>query len=289
MQILSLAGAGFLAQAAPAVAAAATTQSFTEYAQRMFGSDWKLILWFALTQLVTIISFWIASKAIVDRNELDGDGPTFGQAIMAWFIVFFFTVIFLGALAWCFYKAGPFIQQVVKNPGAKPAISPEIATPLLVLAAAGLVSFLARVFVPMRIYRLGCGGAIVFLIFSIILETIFSFGLRLGFHDTLDRAATSLIQGNTASGSLGGGSTIFQGKQQFSARVETLGNRAADTRRPMPERQQALKDLYEALEKYRETLDVNANPVGVAEYEKQRARYEQILADLKAEVAAQRR
>lgn len=289
MQILSLAGAGFLAQAAPAVAAAAPTQTFTEYAQRIIGSDWKLLVWFVLTQVVTVIAFWIASKAIVDRNEFDDEGPTFGQAIKAWFIVFIFTAVLTAVVFWSFYKTGPLIAEMAKHPGLKPNVTSDNILPFVGPLVAGLLWLLVRIFGPMRVYRLGCGGAIVFFIFSLILEIIFSFGLRLAFHETIERTFTSLVQGNTASSAPAGGSTIFQGKQQFSAQVESVAKRAADPRRPMPERQQALKDLYDALEKYRETLDVNANPVGVAEYEKQRARYEQILADLKAEVAAQRR
>jgi hypothetical protein len=289
MQILSLAGLGFLAQtAAPAVASAAPTQSFMEYARGIYAGDWMLAAWFVLAQLVTIISFWMASKAIVDRNELDDTGPSFGQAVLAWFIVFIFAAAMLVAWAWCFYKTGPFLQQVLKNPGAKPNFSPEMATPFLMLAGVGFVYLLVRIFAPMRVYRLGCGGASVFFIFTIILEAIFGFGLRLAFRGSLDQAGARIIPGSTAGAGQGGGSTIFQGKQQFSAKADTLANRAADKRRSMPDRQQALKDLYDALEKYRETLDVNANPVGVREYETQRARYEQILSDLKAEVAGKR-
>jgi hypothetical protein len=288
MQILSLAGLGFLAQTAPAVAAAAPTQSFTEYARGIFGGDWMLAAWFVLSQLAMIISFWMASKAIVDRNELEDEGPTFGQAMKAWFIVFIFGTALLVALGWCFYKTGPFLQQVMKNPGAKPNFSPEMAMPFLLLAGVGFVYLLVRIFAPMRVYRLGCGGAIVFFIFTFILESIFGFGLRLAFRGSLEQAGARFAPGSTTGARPGGGSTIFQGKQQFSAKADTLANRAADKRRSMPDRQQALKDLYELLEKYRETLDVNANPVGVREYETQRARYEQILADLKAEVAGRR-
>lgn len=285
MQIFSLAGIGFLAQATPP-ATAADAASYTSSLQRMFGGDWQWLAILGLSQVIAIISYFLASKAVVD-TDLDGEGrPTFGQAIKTWLITTIVFALFYGVLFYVSSRYGQFTTTGAR--GAK--LSSEALVPAIALLGTSLASLVALFAVPMRVYKLGCGGAIGFVIFSVVIQSIGGVGMFFLFQDKFRELSKTVAVAPGARGSNTGtpGATIFQTKSRFVQTVEPLGNTAADKRRPMPERQQAIKDLYSELEKYRATLDVNNNPVGVGEYEKQKARYEQILAELRAEVAAQR-
>jgi uncharacterized coiled-coil protein SlyX len=65
----------------------------------------------------------------------------------------------------------------------------------------------------------------------------------------------------------------------------TFEKAAADHQKPFAERHAALKSIYAELEKMRAALPPG-DAAAAAEYEKRRARYEELLRSLRAEYAA---
>jgi hypothetical protein len=278
MQILSLAGTGLLAQALPLSNVPASQQALHDFMDRLMG-DWKQLgLYLVATQVVAIISYWLASKPLAEDEE-----GTLGRAFKVWGLYLLFTI------------AAALVTGVVMSKYILPALPAQggqvprdVMVAELILCGMGLVLFIAVFAVPIRVYRFGLGSSILYVILAWVLMVAGGLGLWFAFSKPLarlnDNAQELLVRLGKAGDPVQ--SSIFRAKAEFERATEASERRATDRSRSIADRQQAVKDYYAQLEAYRATLN-SSNPVGIAEYERRKDRYEKILANLRAEAAGE--
>lgn len=273
MQTLSLAALSLLAQAPPAPDLKAMA---LELARRL-APDWPLLaLYFVLTQVLAVVSYWMAAKPLTEQED-----DRFVNAIKVWGLYFAFGLA-AGVVSAILV---PKTFLVLLQTGGKVQSMSSLPLAAGLIALMGLVMLVALFVVPMKVYNFRFSSAAIFVVMMLVLQAVGGFALNLAFMVPFGRVAARVQewQRQTAPGTAQPSWPVAPSDQTF----RTLEKRASDKTKSPQERQQALKELYTQLEQLRATLRFDT-PAGVADYERRKARYELILADLKAEVAAQR-
>jgi hypothetical protein len=221
-----------------------------------------------LAQVIAIIAYWIASKAVA------GENGTFGNALKLWLLYLIVPAGIALVAGFCVAMLSPHGAQV---------------SPLLFIGVGVLILALILL-LPMKVYKVGFWAAFGFLILAVIVSFILNFGASLallGSQSRIKEIATKF-------------STLPQAEQQkfFTALFQQYGLKtgdvlpgemeAADRSKTPQERLAALKTMYAELEKRRVGIDPN-DKAAVKAYDAQRARYDELLKKLQADAAASRR
>ncbi len=227
--------------------------------------------WLIAGQIITVVAYWIASKALADRER-----ASVWNAVKLWLAYIVFGVVLIIAL-------GIILPVVVAMK--------ESWRPLLVIGGAAALSILIVFLFPMKIYAIGFFRALGLILLSGVINVVAGFGLQFaavkvfGLKDPI--AALQKIGGETP-----------QEQGAFFARVN--GHRAPDEidylldeamrpigpRPPLAERERAVLTIQQKLQIRRNALSI-APPAAVADFQRQYGRYAQFLNAVNAERRAQ--
>lgn len=214
-----------------------------------------------------ILAYWIAAKVVVGDPR-----GSFANAFKLWLLYF------LVSIGW--------VLGLAIAVSATAAAGKEGA----VIAVAGGFSILglALVFlIPIKIFEIGLPRALAFLLLSLVL--MFA-----------AQAAVHRARGEPAFGRLPEAIATLRSPEKRAQLIEQVGGSAkpkgleADLDRlalaeerakPFPERQDNLRKVYEALDARQKVLPPN-DPKALAEYDRLRTKYEELVRVLKADFAA---
>ncbi len=259
---------GLLAQATPAPETAESVLRQIRELPAAHGGS--LLLTIVVGQLIWIISYWVASKPVA------GDESAFGNAFKVWL---FYLVTRLGLVLVA--GLGCVVAFFMHIPVAIAVIMPITILLLFVIAFA----------VPMKVYDIGFFAALGFLILAFILGVIGNVGMDLLYGHRMGpvmaivqkvaaltpeerKKLMEMVTHENAGRATGP-------ERRFRAKRKVAGDRS----KPLAEREAAVKMMYFELEKRRKSLKPG-DTVATGTYNEQRARYEEILKQLKADAAA---
>ena len=275
-----------LAQTAPPAppAAGQILEAFQDVFREQAG---PLIIWFLLSQVVSILICWLASRVVGA-----GHAGTLLNALKVYLYSFLIAVI-----------AGILLFGVARTTGS------DVLVALVALAFAIVVAFT----IPMKVYDFGFGRALGWLLVSALLNAIGGFAVSLAFGDVQQQLADRMTKrpgGRSAKPAVDLAAdrpsasapaspaaatpapaaprptterpqAVLTGAER-SARFDAQDRIAGDKKRPLPERMAALNDLYQQLEQERVGLPPgDAGARGA--FDQRRARYEGHLQRMKAE------
>jgi hypothetical protein len=254
----------FLAQAAPPPETAESLlQQLRSASQAAPGGGAILALG---AQVVAIISYWLSSKVLAEEESRFGNAFKLWALYLLGFIIVGAIVVAIAILA---HFAGVLLVVIV-----------------LGLALIGLIILFA---IPMKVYDIGFFRAFGFLILAGIISALGNVGL--------DAVSGHPLRNVVA---------VYQKMMQLPPeerkkladlwRKEASGGSVSanalpgeavvgDRTKPLAEREAAIKMMYYELAKRQQAVPAG-DAAALAKYEEQRARYEQLLKQLKADAAA---
>ena len=239
------------------------------------------LLYVLLGQLVLIVCYWLASKPLTEWRS------TFGQAVKVWLLYILSTVLVVAILI----ASAIMIPIAFHTWHAAHRTGPGVTIiGFSILSVVALLLSLWFLFlIPMRVYRIGFLSALVFVLLSGALSWAGRMGLSLALshpmHPSEEVAArwmASLVGGDYPKALPG--EPLAAGPESEYVAAE---RRAADRTKTQTERLAALKEIYDRLETDRKALPAG-DTAALTAWEHRKARYEQLLNDLRAEVAAHR-
>ncbi len=226
-------------------------------------------LWAIGAQVIAIIAYWLSSKVLAEEES------RFVNAFKTWafYLLSFFGLGIVGA-----------ILVVITTLAHMASIITGAVVLVLVLVA--IIIFFA---VPMKVYDIGFFRAFGFLLLAGVLNILGSVGLDVAaghpfknvfvvFQKMMqlppeERQKLGKLWSSEAAGSLGAANAL-------------PGEIAAgDRHKPLAEREDAIKLMYNELAKRQKAVPAG-DAAALAKYEEQRGRYEKLLKQLKADAAA---
>lgn len=232
--------------------------------------DHQWFLWFSLLSLaISLIAWWLASKIVAQRE--------FGTLVNA--LKVFVLQVILGVVVGV---AVPFVL---------PLLSADFHIVAYVLA--GLLSLVLIFLIPMKIYKINVLQTIILFVVATIISALGQAGaLMTLFREPAQKSAITLEQISKLN--VEAQAAYFQGLFQQAeqapkfTKFSAAEKQAADRALSVEDRQAALKTMYAELEALRGSLQ-EGDAAGQATYKAQLARYEELLSQLKADVAAGRK
>lgn len=266
---------GLLAQATVPPAPPTLRQSVDDLLQQLHGSQTQILVFLGLAVVVMVIAYWLASKPLAEERS------GLGSAIK---ILFYYALVLAigGAVALASSVMIPMALATFK--------SGHPIGPLVTIVGFGVLSLVAFLlalyflfFIPIRTYRITLPGAVVFLVIANLLSAAGWWGLNLAMGHPVTPKGKLVVPWQELN-------PTTEIKPLFTHQPDPYDlaeQRASDRTRPIADRQSALKEMYDRLKSTREALPPG-DASALAEYEKRWARYEKLLNELRAEVAAHR-
>lgn len=273
-----LPGTWLAATPSSAAASAKTLESFQELFREQAG---LLILVFVISEALSILAGWIASKAVV---RISSNGSILNSLkVHIFYIVALIISISLGYAAF----------RITENPGAA-------------LFAGSVFLVILAFAVPMKIYEIDLLRVIGWIVLTAILYFIANLGVSLALGDALKPIADKLAAaGQPRKKTVDELEAEMAQKQRattprpteqrppgearpatdtaaLASRFDAQEKIANDKARTQPERMAALTELYKLLEQERLGLPAGDAAARTA-FDQRRARYEAILQRLRAE------
>ncbi len=246
-----------LAQAMPAPQTAQQIQE--QLRQTLFAHAGTYILWLFLAQVVTVVSYWLASCVVA------GEEASIKNAVKVWLLYLVITVVV--------FIVGGAIAAIAAGSHSEAAAGAIVVIVLLLVLFA----------VPMNVYAIGFLRATGFLVITIVLGVIGQAGLGVAMGTSIkdQLAVMEKLQSLQAGKAILPDGTSPDGA---SAPADALPGelQAGDRGRTLPERQKGLDMMYEELKKRRLALKEN-DQAARSKYDQQAARYLALLARLKAD------
>lgn len=223
-------------------------------------------------QLVLIISYFISSKAVAEAYR-----STFLNAVRVWILHWLLVV-------------GTAVCLAVALLALHAAQQPDFVLPSIGLLL--LIALVMWVRIPMDVYHFSVLRGIGFLLLAWIISTASGIGVSYAFDKNYERnwQFISTLAQLTPEQRREVTTRVWNEQKINTLAAAPLSgeSEAKDPSRPLPERAEALKRMYADLEARRHAVNPNDETAKLV-YERQKKRYEEVLGQLKAEAARQRR
>jgi hypothetical protein len=279
MQLFSPVAAAFplLTQAAAVPnAAAGLQQQYQEIMAQMQAQiaqhASQILLLFLLAPVLQILGYWVASLAVA------GEQGRLLNALKVWAL---YLLTFIGIFIAAF--VGGLIMGMA-----------HLALGLPLLGLAIFLLFLIVIFaIPMKVYEIGFLRAFGFLVLSFIITLIGQAAVDV----TLGTPLRPIVEAAQKLAAMGPAISALppSEQQKFTANLKFLNfnlhtaasalpgeTTAGDPGKPLPEREAGLKLMYLELDKRRKDI-APGDQAAIAVYEADKARYEELLKQLRAE------
>lgn len=244
---------------------------FQEFFRSPRPATGQVLAWVGLGQVIMLLAYWIASN-IVARGK---GSPLNAVKLWAFYLVASVAVVVIAAV--CIAIGA--LQQSTALIFASVTVS--------------MILMFAVVFgMPMKVYEIGLGRAVGFVLLVLLLSTAAQIGaarfmpapLNLGAHATFVKrfAALPAVERKKVV-------ERMQGERKKKGRAEAAKATdeaiAGDRTRPIPERHEAVQRIYRSLEARRLALKAG-DQAAIEAYTRDDARYQQLLRQLQADAAA---
>ncbi|MBS0659013.1 MAG: hypothetical protein JSR82_12300 [Verrucomicrobia bacterium] len=231
-----------------------------------------LVIWFLLTQSVSILAYWAASRVV---NT--GESATLGNAIKVYLYSLLAAII------------APILLLVTAH-----VTGSGFATAVAAIVFLVYIAFA----IPMKVYEIEFGRALGWLLLSLLFSVIAGFVLSLAFGTTTERLTDRLSgrrpskpppeEASAAATPTPARAPVERAPapptppEDRAGRFEAQERLAADKARPQTERLAALTEMYRQLEQERLSLP-QGDATARAAFDQRRARYDAALQKLRAE------
>ena len=234
-----------------------------------------LALFFCAVLLSWILGFWIASKLVaLDESRFTNALRVFGLYLLLFVI--------LGIAAGVATPIGAALLSLLTGQGGR--VSVGLLMILVSLVVLGLAVYFAFL-IPMRVYNIRALRALAFLLLSAVIVNLAGFGLGILFREHVKpwtEAYNQLAKAPTADYR----AILRESNRQAQiAALNVAESLASDPGRSFADRQASLTAMYKQLEAMRVALPPGDRDA-VALYENRKARYEQLLVELRKDVQA---
>lgn len=226
-----------------------------------------ILLSVLISVAVQLLAYWIAAKVVVGDPK-----GSFGNALKVWLlylVVGFGIGMLVGVLV-------PILAMANNTTG------------VLGVLGGSLLLFIALIFLlPMKIFEIGFLRALGFFVLAVVLILAAQAGIlraqgkpALGYLPQLIEMARSPEKRDQLFKQM----VAARGGGGLDGELDRLATEA-ERAKPFPERQDNLRKVYDALEARQKTLPPG-DTKALADYERLRARYEELVRVLKADFAA---
>jgi hypothetical protein len=249
-------------------------------------TDWAALAWLGLVQLATLLAFWLAARVLVPRRELNSfgqyerrQGAGFGKAFALYFcyLVLAVAAFFLLRLTSTSFKLA--LITLFSSP------TQLEAKWIAIFALLAPLSLLIKLGLPMAIFRIRLPRAVGYLLFSALLIVAAGWALDLALRRPVEKRVLTLREWAARQSGHGGLLKSLAAQAEEEVVFAATERVAADATKPMRERKDAVRSLYTQLEEIRGSLPPG-DTAALAEYDKKKLRYETLLKQLRAEIAA---
>lgn len=248
--------------------------------------DWRALTWIGLMQLGFVLAAWLAARTLVPRHEMNSfgqydrrEGAGFGKAFG-----FYLGCLVLGAVAFLVLRA--------TSSNGKLALITLFSHPtrleakwITIFSLCAPVVLALKLGLPMLIFRVRILRACVLLIFVALLLFGFGWVLNVALSKPVDKCML-IVREWAAQKS---GNTNLLSTLAARAEVEVIfaatEKIGADSSKPMPERKEAIRNLFTQLEEMRQRLP-EGDTTALEDYNAKRTRYEALLKQVRSELAA---